>query len=52
LESRIGPVHETVIVLDTRVAELNEAGAKSFIASWKELVGVIACKCAALRKTS
>ena len=33
-------------------AQLQEEGAKSFVASWKDLMGVIASKCAAMQKAS
>ena len=33
-------------------AQLQEEGAKSFVASWKDLMGVIASKCAAMEKPS
>jgi transaldolase len=33
-------------------AKLQEEGAKSFVASWNELMGVIASKCAAMQKAS
>jgi transaldolase len=33
-------------------AKLQEEGAKSFVTSWKDLMGVIDSKCAAIQKAS
>jgi transaldolase len=38
--------------VDALAAQLQEEGAKSFVASWNELMGVIASKCAAIKKAS
>jgi transaldolase len=38
--------------VDALAAKLQEDGAKSFVASWNELLGVIASKSAALGKAS
>jgi transaldolase len=38
--------------VDALAAQLQEEGAKSFVASWNELMGVIASKCAAMQKAS
>jgi transaldolase len=40
------------INVDTLAAQLQEEGAKSFVASWNELMGVIESKCATLAKAS
>src|SRR5262247_1515851 len=40
------------INVDALAAQLQEEGAKSFVASWNELMGVIASKCAAMQKAS
>ena len=40
------------IDVDTLAAKLQEEGAKSFVASWNELVGVITSKCAAMQKSN
>jgi transaldolase len=40
------------IDVDVLAAKLQEEGAKSFVASWKELMGVIDSKCAAMQKAS
>jgi transaldolase len=40
------------IDVDALAAKLQEEGAKSFVASWKDLMGVIDSKCAALQKAS
>jgi transaldolase len=40
------------IDVDALAAKLQEEGAKSFVASWKELMGVIDSKCAAMQKAS
>jgi transaldolase len=37
--------------VDALAARLQDEGAKSFVASWNELMGVIAAKCAALKRT-
>jgi transaldolase len=38
--------------VDTLAAKLQEEGAKSFVQSWNEMLGVIATKCATLAKAS
>jgi transaldolase len=38
--------------VDALAAQLQEEGAKSFVASWNELMGVIDSKCAAMQKAS
>jgi transaldolase len=38
--------------VDALAAQLQEEGAKSFVASWKDLMGVIDSKCAAIQKAS
>jgi transaldolase len=40
------------IDVDALGAQLQEEGAKSFVASWKDLMGVIDSKCAAIKKAS
>ena len=40
------------INVDALAAQLQAEGAKSFVASWNELMGVIASKCAAMQKAS
>ena len=40
------------IDVDALAAQLQEEGAKSFVASWKDLMGVIDSKCAAIQKAS
>jgi transaldolase len=40
------------IDVDALAAKLQEEGAKSFVASWKDLMGVIDSKCAAIKKAS
>jgi transaldolase len=40
------------INVDALAAQLQEEGAKSFVASWNELMGVIESKCAAMQKAS
>jgi transaldolase len=40
------------IDVDALAAKLQEEGAKSFVASWNELMGVIATKCDAMKKAS
>jgi transaldolase len=40
------------INVDKLAAQLQEEGAKSFVASWNELMGVIESKCAAMQKAS
>jgi transaldolase len=40
------------INVDALAAQLQEEGAKSFVASWKDLMGVIDSKCAAIKKAS
>jgi transaldolase len=40
------------IDVDALAAQLQEEGAKSFVASWNELVGVIASKCTTMQKAS
>ena len=40
------------INVDGLAAQLQDEGAKSFVASWNELMGVIASKCAAIKKAS
>ena len=40
------------INVDALAAQLQEEGAKSFVASWNELMGVIASKCAAMQQAS
>jgi transaldolase len=40
------------IDVDALAAKLQEEGAKSFVASWKDLMGVIDSKCAAMQKAS
>jgi transaldolase len=40
------------IDVDALAAQLQEEGAKSFIASWNELVGVMASKCTTMQKAS
>ena len=40
------------IDVDALAAQLQEEGAKSFVASWKDLMGVIDSKCAAIKKAS
>jgi transaldolase len=40
------------IDVDALAAKLQEEGAKSFVSSWNELMGVIASKCAAIQKAS
>jgi len=40
------------INVDKLAAQLQEEGAKSFVASWNELMGVIESKCAAIKKAS
>ena len=37
--------------VDALAARLQDEGAKSFVASWNELMGVLAAKCASLGKT-
>jgi transaldolase len=43
---------EAGIDVDALAAKLQEEGAKSFVDSWKDLMGVIDSKCAALQKAS
>ena len=38
--------------VDALAAQLQEEGAKSFVNSWNDLMGVIAAKCAAIQKAS
>jgi transaldolase len=38
--------------VDALAGQLQEEGAKSFVASWNELMGVIASKCAAMQRAS
>src|SRR5215510_2884379 len=38
--------------IDALAAQLQDEGAKSFVASWNELMGVIESKCAAMQKAS
>ena len=40
------------IDVNALAAQLQEEGAKSFVASWNELIGVMASKCAAMHKAS
>ena len=40
------------IDIDALAAQLQDEGAKSFVKSWNELMGVIASKSAAIRKTA
>jgi transaldolase len=40
------------IDVDALATQLQEEGAKSFVASWNELMGVIASKCATMQKAS
>ena len=40
------------INVDALAAQLQEEGAKSFVTSWNELMGVIESKCAAIKKAS
>ena len=40
------------INVDALAAQLQEEGAKSFVSSWNELMGVIASKCAAMQQAS
>ena len=40
------------IDVDALAAKLQDEGAKSFVNSWNELMGVIASKCATMQKAS
>ena len=40
------------IDVDALAAKLQDEGAKSFVNSWNELMGVIVSKCAAIQKAS
>jgi transaldolase len=40
------------IDIDALAAKLQEEGAKSFVDSWNELMGVIAAKCEAMKEAS
>ena len=51
-EAQLDQFAKTGINVDTLAAQLQEEGAKSFVASWNELMGVIASKCAAMQKAS
>jgi transaldolase len=43
---------EAGVDIDALAAQLQDEGAKSFVKSWNELMGVIALKSAALKKAS
>ena len=43
---------EAGIDIDALAAQLQDEGAKSFVKSWNDLMGVIAFKTAALKKAS
>jgi transaldolase len=49
-ESVLGAFAKAGVDVDALAARLQEDGAKSFVASWNELMAVIASKSAALKK--
>jgi len=49
-EAVLGQFSKAGIDVDALAAQLQEEGAKSFVASWNELMNVIASKCATLEK--
>jgi transaldolase len=51
-EAQLDQFAKAGINVDALAAQLQEEGAKSFVASWNELMGVIASKCAAIKKAS
>jgi len=51
-EAQLEQFGKSGIDVDALAAKLQEEGAKSFVDSWKDLMGVIDSKCAAMRKAS
>src|SRR5499433_707758 len=51
-ESDLGQFAQAGINVENLAAQLQEEGAKSFVTSWNELMGVIESKCAAIKKAS
>jgi transaldolase len=51
-EKVLGKFREAGVDLDALAAKLQEQGAASFVASWNELLGVIASKGSLLAKAS
>jgi transaldolase len=51
-EAVLGQFAKAGIDVDALAAKLQDEGVKSFVASWNELMGVIASKCAAVQKAS
>jgi len=51
-EAELEQFGKSGIDVDALAAKLQEEGAKSFVDSWKDLMGVIDSKCAAMRKAS
>ena len=51
-ETVLGQFAKAGIDVDALAKQLQEEGAKSFVASWNELMGVIASKSATLAKAS
>ena len=51
-EAQLDQFGKAGIDVDALAAQLQEEGAKSFVASWKDLMGVIDSKCAAIKKAS
>ena len=51
-EATLAKFEKAGVGVDTLAATLQEEGAKSFVASWNELLGVIASKSAVLGKAS
>jgi len=51
-ETVLGQFAKAGIDVDALAKQLQEEGAKSFVASWNELMGVIASKSAAMQKAS
>lgn len=49
-ETTVAEFAKAGVDVDALAAQLQEEGAKSFVASWNELMGVIETKCAALAK--
>jgi transaldolase len=51
-EAILGQFAKVGINVDALAGQLQEEGAKAFVNSWNELLGVIASKCAAMQKAS
>jgi transaldolase len=51
-EAQLDQFAKAGIDVDALAAQLQEEGAKSFVASWNELMAVMASKCAAMHKAS